>query len=125
IQSLLNRGITGKGRTIVLVDFSTSPTIYSDLHLYDQLYGLKDPTLNIISPFGPPPVNPGAYVETALDVEIAHALAPDATIDLVLTDLNLAGSLGDFFNLSLQATKYAIDHNLGDVISQSFGAGET
>lgn len=125
IQPLLDRGITGKGRTIVLVDFSTSPTIYSDLHLYDQLYGLKDPTLNIISPFGPPPVNPGAYVETALDIEIAHALAPDATIDLVLTDANLAASLGDFLTLSLQATQYAIDHNLGDVISQSFGVGET
>src|SRR5439155_14510826 len=108
IQPLLNRGITGKGKTIVLVDFSTSPTIYSDLHLYDQLYGLKDPTLNIISPFGPPPVNHSAYIETALDVEIAHALAPDATIDLVLTDSNLAASFNDFLNITLQATTYAI-----------------
>jgi subtilase family serine protease len=125
IEPLLNQGITGKDRTIVLIDGSTSPTIYADLHLYDQLYGLNDPELNIISPFGPPPVNPSAYVETALDMEIVHALAPDATIDLVLFDANLATSEADFLSLALQATKYAIDNNLGDVISQSYGVGET
>src|SRR5579884_2863361 len=86
IQSLLNKGITGKGRTVVIVDGATSTTLTSDVHLYDQLYGLKDPKINVISPFGPPSVNPGVYVETALDVETVHSLAPDATIDLVLVN---------------------------------------
>jgi subtilase family serine protease len=125
IQKLLKAGITGKGRTIVLIDGSTSATLTADVHLYDALYGLKDPKINVIAPFGIPPFDPGAYVETALDVETAHSIAPDATIDLVLGDTSLAQSPGDFDAILLRVTKYAVDHNLGDVISQSFGVGES
>lgn len=125
IQKLLKAGITGKGRTIVLIDGSTSPNLTADVHLYDALYGLKDPKLNVIAPFGVPAFDPGAYVETALDVEISHAIAPDATIDLVLGDTSQARSPGDFDAILLRVTKYAVDHNLGDVISQSFGVGES
>ncbi len=125
IQPLLNAGITGKGHTIVLIDGSTSPTLRSDVHFYDQLYGLTDPKINVIAPFGVPPFDPGAYVETALDVETAHSLAPDATIDLVLADTSSAQTPEDFVAALLRVTKYAVDNNLGDVISQSFGVGET
>jgi subtilase family serine protease len=56
---------------------------------------------------------------------MAHTIAPAATIDLVLANLTSAFSPNDFLAFTLQATKYAIDHSLGDVISQSFGVGET
>ncbi len=125
IQPLLNAGITGKGHTIVLIDFATSPSLQSDVHLYDQLYGLKDPKINVISPFGTPSVDPGYYVETALDIEIAHAIAPDATIDLVLANVDTITDFTQFLPIALQSTKYAVDNNLGDVISQSFGVGES
>lgn len=125
IQKLLKAGITGKGRTIVLIDGSTSPTLSADVHLYDALYGLKDPKINVIAPFGIPAFDPNAYIETALDVEISHAIAPDATIDLVLGDTSQAQSPGDFDAILLRATKYAVDNDLGDVISQSFGVGES
>ena len=125
IQPLLNKGITGKGRTVVIVDGATSTTLTSDVHLYDQLYGLKDPKINVFSPFGPPSVDPGAYVETALDVETVHSLAPDATIDLVLVNLDFVSTPEQALSTLLSGTKYAIDNNLGDVISQSFGLGET
>ena len=125
IQKLLKAGITGKGRTIVLIDGSTSPTLTADVHLYDALYGLRDPKIKVIAPFGVPAFDPNAYVETALDVEISHAIAPDATIDLVLGDTSQAQSPGDFDAILLRVTKYAVDNNLGDVISQSFGVGES
>lgn len=125
VQPLLDAGTTGKGRTIVLIDGSSSPTLASDVHLYDQLFGLNDPTINVIAPFGYPAFDPGAYAETALDVEMAHTIAPDATIDLVLANTTQAFSPNDFLAFTLQATKYAVDHSLGDVISQSFGIGET
>ena len=44
----------------------------------------------------------------------------DATINLVLGDTSQAHSPGDFDAIMLRATKYAVDNNLGDVISQSF-----
>lgn len=124
IQPLLDAGITGRGQTIVIIDFFQSPTLKIDLHVFDQLFNLKDPRLTIFTPSGTLPFDasdPGqsvAALETNLDVEWAHAIAPDATIDLVLarTDQN---------NDIYQATKFAIEHNLGDVISQSFGGSET
>ncbi len=124
IQPLLNGGITGAGRTIVIVDAYQSPTIANDLHVFDTLFNLNDPTLNIIAPDGLTPFNQsdpnqvGWAGEISLDVEWAHAVAPDATIDLVLAKSNQDVDL-------LSALNYAIDHNLGDTISQSFGEGET
>jgi subtilase family serine protease len=125
VNGLLKSGVTGKGHTIVIVDDSGSPSLQSDLHLYDQLYGLKDPKLNVITPFGVPPTS-GDYVETALDVQTVHSLAPDATIDLVLTgDTSNDQTIESFFYDLLKPVKYAIDHNLGDAISISYGAGES
>src|SRR2546430_2636240 len=88
IQPLLNQGITGKGRTIVIVDDYQSPTIVSDLALFDKIFNLPTAKLNIIAPFGLKPFDPGDpaavgfAIEIALDVEWSHAIAPGATIDL-------------------------------------------
>lgn len=124
ITPLLKRGITGKGRTIVIIDAFQSPTIQHDLQKFDSLFGLNDPTLNVIAPDGLTPFNPmdgnqvGWSAEITLDVEWAHSVAPGATIDLVLAKSNQDVDI-------LSATSYAIEKNLGDVISQSFGEGET
>jgi subtilase family serine protease len=56
--------------------------------------------------------------EISLDVLWAHAIAPRANIVLVLAKSNDDADL-------LSVTKYAVDHNLGDVISQSFGENES
>ncbi|HWE61855.1 MAG TPA: S53 family peptidase, partial [Chloroflexota bacterium] len=123
IQSLLNRGITGKGRTIVIVDAFQSPTITQDLATFDTLFGLSAATLNIIAPDGLTPFDQSSADQTSwageitLDVEWAHAVAPDATIDLVLAKSDQDADI-------LSATTYAVDHNLGDVLSQSFGEAE-
>jgi len=56
--------------------------------------------------------------EISLDVLWAHAIAPGANITLVLAKSNSDSDI-------LSATKYAVDHNLGEVISQSFGENES
>ncbi len=123
IAPLLRGGVTGKGRTIVIVDAYQSPTILHDLQTFDGLFGLSDPTLNIIAPDGLTAFDPndpnqvGWAGEISLDVEWAHAIAPDATIDLVLAKSNMDSDI-------LSATRYAVTTNLGDVISQSFGEAE-
>lgn len=130
IQPLLSRGITGNGRTIVIVDDYQSPTIVSDLALFDKIFSLPAAKLNIIAPFGLKPFNPndpaavGFAIEISLDVEWSHAIAPNATIDLVLgnpSNSNIRGQIDALIN----ATTFAISNNLGDVYSLSVGAGET
>ena len=121
VQGLLNKGINGSGRTIVIIDAFGSATLAADLQTFDALWGLPNPTLNVIAPNGVGATDSGNLfgwgVETSLDVEWAHVIAPAATIDLVIAKTNDDADI-------LSATKYAIDHNLGDVISQSFGEAE-
>ena len=113
----------GAGRTIVIVDAFQSPTIQHDLTTFDQLFELPDTTVNIVAPDGLTPFNPndgnqvGWAGEITLDVEWAHAIAPAAKITLVLAKSNDDADI-------LSATQFAVDHNLGDVISQSFGEAE-
>jgi len=116
--------LTGAGQTIVLVDAYGSPTIQNDLHVFDLVFGLPDPTLNIIYPMGAPSFNPRQHhnesswaEETSLDVEWSHAIAPGATIDLVIAPNNG----GDALNV---AERYVVDHHLGNVMSMSFGSPE-
>lgn len=116
--------LTGAGQTIVIVDAYGSPTVRADLHTFDLAMGLSDPTLNIIYPGGKPPSllpnhhNTASWAnETSLDVQWAHAIAPAATIDLVIA----ASNSGNVLN---NAEKYAVDKHLGSVMSLSFGSPE-
>lgn len=124
ITPILNKGITGKGRSIVIIDAYQSPTITHDLQTFDSIFGLPDPPFTIVAPDGLTPFDPNDANqvswagEITLDVEWAHAIAPDAHIVLVLAKSNQDTDI-------LSATRYAIRHNLGDVISQSFGEGES
>jgi subtilase family serine protease len=130
VSPLLQQGVTGKGRIITIISAFQDPTVKQDLHLFDQLFGLRDPQLNILAPFGLNAFNPNDplqksfAVEIGLDVEWAHAMAPGATIDLILGNVPQQTLQGELTGL-LQATGYAVEHSLGSVISQSFGVGET
>ena len=53
-QSLLNQGIDGTGRTIVIIDAYGSPTLASDTSLFDAYFGLAPLRLNTFFPDGPP-----------------------------------------------------------------------
>jgi subtilase family serine protease len=118
------RNLTGAGRTIVIIDAFRDPTIRSDVAAFDKVFGLPSIKLNIICPDGCPTFDPtsgdqvGWTDETSLDVQWAHAIAPGATIDLVQAQSDADGDL-------LAAQQYVAGHNLGDVVSQSFGEGET
>ncbi len=123
IQSLLDKGITGRKRTIVIIDAFSNPYVESDLAIFDQTFGLPDPVFNTIAPQGVPAFDfgnddmTGWAGEITLDVQWSHAVAPKAKIVLVEAKSDNDADI-------LAATKYAVDHNLGDVISQSFGEGE-
>jgi subtilase family serine protease len=122
-DKLIKAGLTGKGETITILDAFQSPTITSDLATFDQLFGLPAPMLNIIAPDGLTPFDQTSADQTSwageitLDVEYAHTIAPSATIDLVLAKSDQDADI-------YSAQKFVVSHNLGDVISQSFGEAE-
>ena len=136
IDALINEGLDGTGKTIVIIDAFQSPNIVQQLNFYNTFYSL--PSLNGLS--GPPNPSLGTFTQVApdgltpfvqgdpnmtgwaaeisLDVQWAHAIAPGANIVLVLAKSDSDADV-------LSATKYAVDHNLGDIISQSFGENES
>jgi subtilase family serine protease len=124
VDTLAAHGLDGAGRTIVIVDAYQSPTIAHDLALFNAVFELPSSALVQIAPDGLTPFDQddgnmvGWAGEITLDVEWAHAIAPAAKIVLVLAKSNQDADI-------LSATRYAVDHNLGDVISQSFGENES
>jgi subtilase family serine protease len=130
IDTLINAGFDGRGKTIVIIDAFQDPNLLADFNYFNTFYGL--PSLNGLG--GPPNPSLGTFTQVApdglgppdlgwageitLDVLWAHAIAPGANITLVLAKSNSDVDI-------LSATKYAVDNNLGDVISQSFGENES
>ncbi len=123
IDKLIAKNLDGRGRTIVIIDAFQSPTLPDDLATFDEAFDLPDAQLTQYAPQGLTPFDPdnedhqGWSGEITLDVEWAHAVAPGAKIALVLAKSSDDADI-------LDATKWAVDHNLGDVISQSFGEAE-
>ncbi|MBO1415194.1 S53 family peptidase [Streptomyces sp. FH025] len=129
LNPLYQEGITGKGRTIVIVDSFGSPTIQHDLEVFDKQWGIQDTQVEVVKWGNVPvfdPKNPdhtGWAGETTLDVEYAHAIAPDAHIILVETGVaETEGTTG--LPEMMDAEKALIKAGRADVISQSFGATE-
>jgi subtilase family serine protease len=131
LRPLYQSGVTGRGTTIAIVDPFGSPTIQHDLAVFDRTFSIPaPPSLNVIAPAGRiPAYDPansdmvGWAGETTLDVEYAHAVAPQANILLVETPVSETEGVQGFPQI-VQAENYVVNHNLADVISQSFGATE-
>jgi subtilase family serine protease len=128
VESLYEHGFTGKGQTVIDIVSFGSPTLQQDMDVFDKQFGLPPIKIQIISPINEPQQDPngdkpGWAEETTLDVEVIHALAPGANI-VVLTS-PVAETEGTFGLPEFrQLIQYVIDHHLGNIISNSWGASE-
>ena len=128
VQSLTQRGFTGKGQTVVDIVSFGSPTLQADMDTFDRQFGLPPITIKVIAPLNEKPYDPnndrgGWGLETELDVEIIHAIAPDAGIVVLVSPVaETEGTVGlpEFRQLE----QYALAHHLGNIFSQSWGASE-
>jgi subtilase family serine protease len=110
---------TGAGETIAIVDAYDDPNIQQDLTTFDQKFGLAaPPSFTEQFPGGTRPQgNSGWSEEISLDVEWAHAMAPQANIVLVEAQSASLGAL-------LSAVNVARDLPNVSVISMSWGSSE-
>jgi subtilase family serine protease len=107
----------GAGQVIAIVDAYGSPTIQNDLNVFCNQFGLPTTTVQIV--YGgarPRKSDAGWALETSLDVEWAHALAPKAKIMLAVAS---SASIADLMAAINAATKAG-----ATVVSMSWGGGE-
>ena len=140
----------GHGKTIAIIDSFGNPNMASDLANFNSQMGLQQmcgepgvtctagmPTFQHVYWNGktqvkaPPPKSNGTgsqtrniwALETSLDVEWAHTIAPQANILLMTT--NPAETLGvQGFPAMMNAEQFIVDHHEATVISQSFASAE-
>lgn len=150
LPPLYAAGNAGQGVTIAIIDSFGNPNMASDLANFDTQMGLPHmcgepgaacgggaPTFTHVYWNGqtqvksPPPNSNGTglqerdgwVIETALDVEWAHAMAPEANILNVTT--NPAETQGvQGLPAMMDAEQYIVDHHQATVITQSFGTTE-
>jgi len=130
VETLIERGMTGQGQTVVDIVSFGSPTLQKDLDTFDQQFGLPPLKLKILSPLGSVPFNQANSdmnswaTETTLDVELIHAIAPGANIVVLTSPVDeTEGMVG--LPQFLQLEQYAVNHHLGQIFSQSYVASET
>ena len=80
---------SGGSKIIAIVDAYDAPAIKSDLEAFSKRFGLPPANLDVVFASGTRPANnKGWEIEICLDVEWAHAMAPDARIILVEANSN-------------------------------------
>ncbi len=107
----------GAGQTIAIVDAYGSPSLANDLKTFCTAFGLPQATLAIYYPQGKPRANSGWALETSLDVQWAHAIAPGARIVVVVAKSASISNL-------LGAVDYAVKTLGAKQVSMSWGAAE-
>ena len=112
----------GTGQTIAIVDAYRHPSIASDLAVFDQKFGIAaPPSFRIVNQTGGSDasvkINSGWASEIALDVEWAHAIAPNASLLLV-------ESKSDNIPDLVAGVDYARKQAGVSVVSMSWGTSE-
>ncbi|HEY6848829.1 MAG TPA: protease pro-enzyme activation domain-containing protein [Terracidiphilus sp.] len=117
IQPLISASVTGAGQSITLVGQSAIQT--SDIENFQNAAGLavKDPQQYLVPNSGNSAVSAGDESESDIDLEWSGAMAPGATINFVFV-----GNSGNYS--AFDSILYAIDENIGTIISSSYGECE-
>jgi len=122
ITPLLDRGIDGRGETVVLPEIAPVPgqqgnsEIRQDLALFDRRFGLPSVHLEVITRWAGAASPYVAAKEELGDAEMVHAVAPGAAIAIILLPPGHVDA--DFAQMLRLAAA------LGGVVSMSLGAGE-
>jgi subtilase family serine protease len=129
IRPLLERGIDGRGETVVLPELGEtelSPPVVSDLRQdmsrFDRLFGLPAPRLKVVTSVASSASPWLANGEEVLDAENVHAVAPDAAITVVLIKPTSLNNPANAIAAAVAAVRVGVSQ--GSVISIS-AAGQT
>jgi subtilase family serine protease len=129
VAPLLRRGITGRGETVVMPELAHAPNanytdIRRDLAAFDAKFGLPAGKLKVTTTIAGATAPYVASTEEVTDTEMVHAIAPGATLDVVLVPGDAVSSAANFTAAVTGLVGTAIAQHAA-VISISGSEGET
>jgi subtilase family serine protease len=121
VQSLYAAGFDGTGETIVVVGQSSINN--NDITAFRSAANLtqNDPVLTLVPGTGTSTECTGDETESDLDVEWAGGVAKGATINFIYVGVVSGATCSTTTNSAFDSIVYAIDSNIGQVISSSYG----
>lgn len=117
LKSVLGQGLTGAGRTIAVI--GRSDILLSNVATFRNSMALPSNLPEIVNGGAAPGFVTGDELESDLDVQWAGAVATGATVKFVTT---ASTATSDGIGLS---ALYAVNNNIGDVITVSYGLCES
>ncbi len=129
VAPLLSGGLTGSGETVVMPELANAPgpnftDIRQDLAAFDRRFGLPPAKLKVTTTIAGASAPYVAGTEEVEDTEMVHAIAPGATLDVVLVPGDAAASAANFTAAVTGVVRVAIARGAA-VVSVSASAGET
>ncbi len=126
-QPLLQRGIDGRGQTVVMPEAAQEPTpdasdIRQDMARFDSLFGLPPARLQVVNSLAGSALPWLAGGEEVEDAEMVHAVAPGAAISIVLVKQSVVNSHADFATMLTSFLR--LGPTYGGVLSISASVGE-
>jgi subtilase family serine protease len=124
VKPLLQRGIDGRGETVVLPELAESrpdPPSVTDLRQdmtgFDDLFRLPAARMRVVTTLAGAGSPWLAFGEEVLDVELVHALAPDATLVILLLPSTSLGNTAAA--VAAAVAEFRLGPSLGSVMSIS------
>jgi subtilase family serine protease len=129
IQPLLDRGVTGRGQTVVLPEFPPEGTgavtdIRPDLARFDGRFGLPAASVQVVNTLARVASPWLATPEEVADTEVVHAIAPGAAIREVLIPSSGTVIAGVVAALRVGLTQGAVISLSADAGEQCFSAAD-
>ena len=124
VKPLLDRGIDGHGETVVLPELAETqldPPLVTDLRqdmaAFDNLFHLPAARMRVVTTLAGASSPWLAFGEEVLDVEVVHALAPDATLVILLLPSTSLDNTRDA--VAAAVAEFRLGATLGSVMSIS------
>jgi subtilase family serine protease len=126
VAPLLSHGIDGSGETVVMPELASSAPssdIRQDLAAFDSSFGLPPASLHVVNTIARSATPYLAGDEEVTDTEMVHAIAPGATLDVVLVPADTTSSTANFAaaltevvraSIALHAAVVSISASLGE-----------
>ncbi|MGD0064500.1 MAG: S53 family peptidase [Streptosporangiaceae bacterium] len=131
VAPLLRRGIDGRGETVVMPELAETPShrgltytdIRQDLAAFDSKFGLPAAKLRVVNTIARSKAPYLAGTEEIEDTEMVHAIAPGASLDVVLVPQDAESSSANFAAAITKAIQAGVALHAA-VISISASGGE-